>query len=78
MNTIERKKKEADRKRKARLLDSDEQICIRRQANADRNRKYTASLTPECEKEHKKTMQIEVANTGTIHIIIYIQYILSN
>jgi hypothetical protein len=50
MNTIERKKKEAERKRKARLLESDEQIRIRRQADADRNREYTASLTPEKRK----------------------------
>jgi len=50
MNTIERKKKEAERKRKARLLESDEQIRIRRQAEADRNRKYTESLTPEKRK----------------------------
>ena len=39
MNTIERKKKEAERKRKARLLESDEEIRIRREENADRNRK---------------------------------------
>jgi hypothetical protein len=50
MNTIERKKIEAERKRKARLLESDEQIRIRRQADADRNHKYTASLTPEKRK----------------------------
>ena len=50
MNTIERKKKEAERKRKARLLESDEQKRIRLQANADSTREYRASLTPEQRK----------------------------
>jgi hypothetical protein len=78
MNTIERKKKEAERKRKARLLESDEQIRIRRQARQIEIANTRHRLLLKSEKEHKKTMQIEVANTGTIHIIIYIQYILSN
>ena len=38
MNAIERKKKDAERKRKARLLESDEQKRLRRQADADRSR----------------------------------------
>jgi hypothetical protein len=45
MNTIERKEKEAERKRKARLLESDEQNRMRLQDKADRTRKYRASLT---------------------------------
>ena len=32
------------------MLESDEQIRIRREADADRNREYTASLTPEKRK----------------------------
>ena len=50
MNTIERKKKEAERKRKARLLESDEQIRIRLQAEADRSRQYRTALTLEKRK----------------------------
>ena len=49
MNSIERKRKDADRKRKARLLESDEQKRSRLQAN----------------------MLMELANTGTIYIIMY-------
>ena len=40
MNSIERKEKEAERKRKARLLENDEQKRIRRQANIDSCRQY--------------------------------------
>ena len=50
MNTIERKKKEAERKRKARLQESDEQIRIRRQANSKSTREYRTALTPEKRK----------------------------
>ncbi len=50
MNTTERKKKEAERNRKARLQESDEQKRIRLQANADSTREYRAALTPEQRK----------------------------
>ena len=78
MNTIERKKKEAEKKGKLdcwRVMNKyvfDEKPMQIEIANTQHR------LLLKSEKEHKKTMQIEVANTGTIHIIIYIQYILSN
>jgi hypothetical protein len=47
MNSIEKKKKEAERKRNARLLESDEQKRVRREVDLERKRQYMASVTPE-------------------------------
>ena len=47
MNSMESKKRKAEKERNARLLESDEQKRVRREVEAARKRLYRASLTPE-------------------------------